>query len=465
MILLLFTVAVNLNWVEVDVGLDPRGGAQFVYKIKWTVESGTLHGFYLEGLSIDPVYFDQEESFAEDDYGRKYRLEIKKIGSKKYDVVLARGQGVSRGSIIYTVICAGNLYQSGNLDRTKSPYGELVVLNWAPPQWEYPMEHQTVYVHYPIDPGSDLISPEIIDQIGFRTERFMNEKYKLFYETTYYQNRRYFTVGIHKQGLYPEEKMQIQQYVPARYFTLKKPSPLKRLIPNLDLFIYLISTMISFLIYSYRKTKGISRARRELPKIRWLRSEWVPPKIQAASLRKTGKVAKLDLAEAALLLDFPIGTVLSMILLALEKNNKVTVNSYQPIRLQINDKSGLKYYEQGLLATIEPTGEINQDAVKVLIRNMVDRISQKAWDCDLEATRSHYVPIVRDFLASLEEEDYYDYLDREKIEPGYYGRSRYYYFRDNIIAEPATVRTYSTFIRSDACHSACYVHTACHDAC
>src|SRR4030042_6832767 len=210
-------LSADLRWVGVDVSLWQDGRADFVYKIKWQILSGDMSGFYFQELSVDP-YFNYENSYALDDQGRKYPLEIKDLGNK-YDIILAKGRRYGPGTLTYIVHFGGDLGRSGNLARTTSEFGELVVLNWAPTQWDEAIEHYTVYVYYPITVIGKDVNP---DDYGFRTEKFMNERYLLGYFGQEYKGEWYFTVRIHKNNVQANEKIQIQQYVPAEYFNAEK---------------------------------------------------------------------------------------------------------------------------------------------------------------------------------------------------------------------------------------------------
>ena len=86
LILSLISLSVDLRWVEVDVSLWQDGRADFVYKVRWNVLSGTMSGFYFQETTVDP-YFDFEDAYAVDEYGNKYPLEIKDLGNK-YDIIL-----------------------------------------------------------------------------------------------------------------------------------------------------------------------------------------------------------------------------------------------------------------------------------------------------------------------------------------------------------------------------------------
>ena len=48
LLLVLFSLSTDLQWVEVDLSLWQDGRADFVYKVRWEVESGTMSGFYFQ---------------------------------------------------------------------------------------------------------------------------------------------------------------------------------------------------------------------------------------------------------------------------------------------------------------------------------------------------------------------------------------------------------------------------------
>ncbi len=169
LLLTLLSLSADLRWVEVDLSLWQDGRADFVYRVRWNVFSGSMSGFDFQEKTVDP-YFDYENSCAVDAYGREYPIEIKDLGDK-YDIILAHGKRFGPGEITYIIHFGGDLGRSGNLAKTESEFGDLVVLHWAPAQWDEPLEHYTVYVYYPITVSTKTVNP---DDYGFKTEKFMN---------------------------------------------------------------------------------------------------------------------------------------------------------------------------------------------------------------------------------------------------------------------------------------------------
>ena len=108
-----------------------------------------MHGFYFQGAAVRPV-FNRDQCYA--DLGGKPRvgLDIRDLGSGRYDVVLAGGQGFT-GSALYFLNYGGDLASAGLIGWTKSAsFGELFYFDWAPEQWDQPLEHRTVRVVLPI---------------------------------------------------------------------------------------------------------------------------------------------------------------------------------------------------------------------------------------------------------------------------------------------------------------------------
>ncbi|MGD8979141.1 MAG: hypothetical protein PVH23_03605, partial [candidate division WOR-3 bacterium] len=351
LVISILSLSVDLQWVEVDVSLWQDGRADFVYKVRYDVLSGEMHGFYLQGLSVEP-YFDYDNSHAVDEHGRQYALDIRDLGSK-YDVLLARGQAFGPGVITFVVHFGGDLGQSGNLAATTSEYGELVVLNWSPPQWDEPLEHYTVYVYYPITVMQEEVNP---DDYGFKTERFMNERYLMSYFGQEYQGEYFFTVRIHRNNIAAREKMLIQQYVPADYFQTERfgkveitPERKKKFSFPYEL-LYMVLYVVPYLFYSNRKARRMKGAYSEVAGLQWLKKDWIPPKIEVATFRKSGKVAKLHLIEAAFLLDYSVNKILTILANKLEQNGVIQFTSRKPLIMKVLKRpTSLRYYESAFL--------------------------------------------------------------------------------------------------------------------
>jgi len=123
----------KMDFVETDIQLFNDGKAVVEYVVKWNVLSGEFHGFYLGGFDRLIPVFDTENAWAIDDFDRKYRLDIKRVDSKKFDIVLAGGEGVKSGSLVYRFRFGAQMDEAGYLAKTTTDKGkELVVFHWAP---------------------------------------------------------------------------------------------------------------------------------------------------------------------------------------------------------------------------------------------------------------------------------------------------------------------------------------------
>ena len=144
-------------------------------------------------------------------------------------MLLARGQRFGPGEITYVLTYFTDYAAVGHLATTTSPeFGDLVVFNWAPVQWDEALEHETVLVRWPIRVEKAEMSLEEVSELGLRTDPLVNEHYKL----SYFGRRgtavsapeepqagdRYLVVRAHEEDLAPQEKMQLTYFVPTGVF-------------------------------------------------------------------------------------------------------------------------------------------------------------------------------------------------------------------------------------------------------
>src|SRR5512142_1745989 len=132
-----------LEWVEIDAALDAGGRATITYQVRWRT-TGTMHGFYFQGEAASPQF---QGGVAQLPGGRKVGLEIKPLEPGRWDIVLENGQAWGPGEATYVFSYQADLAAAGLVDQTTSPDGKpLVVLNWAPVQWDQPLEHETIAI-------------------------------------------------------------------------------------------------------------------------------------------------------------------------------------------------------------------------------------------------------------------------------------------------------------------------------
>ncbi|HAE22639.1 MAG TPA: hypothetical protein DCG47_10005, partial [Spirochaetaceae bacterium] len=115
----------DLVSTEVTLNLRPDGKAELFYRVEFNVTSGTMSGFYFQGEAFKPAW-NLERCYADLDNGQRVPLEIKDLGSGRYDIILAGSKRFS-GRAYYTFNYAGDFAAAGLIGRTTSPeHGELV---------------------------------------------------------------------------------------------------------------------------------------------------------------------------------------------------------------------------------------------------------------------------------------------------------------------------------------------------
>jgi len=231
----------RMNWVESEVILDKDGKAQVSYTVRWTGTGGQLHGFYFEGFQETPV-FDSAKAYAVDNAGRRYGLDIKRLSSTKYDIVLANGEAFSNGEITYFFRYACDLQASGNLTQTIADGRKLAVFNWSPVQWDDALEHEALVVRYPVELASAKVDDAVLAKLNFRTEKFVNERYMIDYPTVANAaGKHIFSTRFFRKNLDSRYHFQVQVYLDAAPFALDtiasgglaSPAPEKAVLPPL----------------------------------------------------------------------------------------------------------------------------------------------------------------------------------------------------------------------------------------
>ncbi|MFH2096202.1 MAG: DUF2207 domain-containing protein, partial [Bacteroidota bacterium] len=97
---MLFAGSGTINFVETTVELNKDGTAKVTYIVQWKVLSGELHGFYFNGN--EKLYIPSfTETWAEDEAGNNYGLDITKVSDDKWDIILADGKGIGKGNVTF----------------------------------------------------------------------------------------------------------------------------------------------------------------------------------------------------------------------------------------------------------------------------------------------------------------------------------------------------------------------------
>lgn len=441
----------TMKWVEIDLSPRVNGQADVIYQIHWKVSGFDLHGFYFEGFGNAPPVFKYDECRAYGSDGSKFNLSIRQMSGQRYDVILANGAAFRNGEITYSLRYACDLARAGYLGRTKSQFGELVYLNWAPAEWDYSLEHETVMVHYPIAVDGKAVTTQTLAKVNFRTEPFMNNRYSIdYYGQPDDSGRFWLTVRVHAKSLPSKYHMQLQQYIsaeafplaargtaqppvsprsqlaeepphvasraalPAKTYPLRQPGQFQ--VRRADQIvaawhIWIILGLGGFLIalaalVMVRKHVSVARAADSVGQIRWEGNDWVPPRIQVSTFRKEGKIVEdLDNVEIGVLLEVPFGEILTLMVRDLARRGMVEIVSLDPVNLRPTRQPGeITLYDQMLLKSIRPDGTLATAPIQKMFETVVENIQKKGWDCDLEASREHYRQRAAEVFRSMQKD-------------------------------------------------------------
>lgn len=516
----------NLGFVETDVNLLPDGDAIISYTVRYNIVPGqTMRSFTLAGFDRLTPIFDEENSWVITDDNKSYGIDINDLGGGKYKIVNADEQRLGGEYLTYKLRFLADMGAAGYLARTTSKDGiKLMVFNWAPVQWDEPMDHYTVKINYPLVFSRDSGTREEVEQYllknYFATEKWMNETYKIDYRVEKIESRNRVQVLLHKDKPEARFDFKIQQYIAEDIFNqmseidnsnagevngndyndYQKNNDYNEWNENYgqkdksaDRNFLIIAMAVLFLITFGavgKKHKSMVKAQATLDQVQWARTDWESPKLEIASFRKDGTVASdLDEIEVALFLGTPYKTILSAILSKLITLGYLEEVSPDPLRVRrvALDKplTDLNDYER-LMYDASADGEFSAKEIEEILQKLVDNVQKKTWDCDVNATRKYY----EDKMAETYKQQKEDPKNETKnmySEGQYASYWPYWYFflyntTDDIYrndfnryeasmpANPDNI-TFNSIMDSKkgqfACHSACHdaCHSACHDAC
>ncbi|HPQ40898.1 MAG TPA: DUF2207 domain-containing protein, partial [bacterium] len=490
----------SIEFVETNVQLYEDGRALVEYLVRWRVLSGEFHGFYFSGYDRLIPVFDLDNAWAVTDSGQKYRLEIKRYKRDTFDIILADGQGVSSGTVTYRFRFLCEMDDAGYLAPTTTDDGrDLVVFNWAPTQWDQRLDHYTVWITYPLEHRGGSRREDVertLLEHGFATEKFMNREYLIDYKTVKSNGKNLVQIQLHKDNPPARYHFRIQQYVDADLFSglnrsaAAEPAarPGSREERNRMILMVVLSLIGSTGIFTAAgKHRSMIRAQAGVDDVTWLRSDWEPPKLEIASYRKDGKIAReLDPIEAAVFIGVPYKQIFSTILAQLIAREMLKLETKDPLVVSVPETlptplANLGAYERLMFQAARDDGRFSESELTDLMQTIVDNTQQKTWDCDIEATRKYWHEQIA--LAFMDEEGSGDRSGaRHPHDPvngwwyyyhyhyGYHTRfDRYAYdqsFDRSLPVNPDNI-TFQEFAAGspaaglEACHAAC--HNACHN--
>jgi hypothetical protein len=399
----------SINFVETTVRLAEDGAAIVGYTMQYRVVSGELHGFYFSGNDRLKIQAFATESYAIDDFGNRYDLDISKVGSDKWDIILANNAGVSSGTVTYFFYFSTHFNKAGYLVNTETNEGKmLTAFNWSPVQWDEAskMDHYTLTVITPhdVETEEEVLRNYYMDQNVVQTESWVNEKFLIDYQAS---PKGKLKILFHKNKPGNRFDMRTQFYMPADWFKLEvadtymhqnSSSPVveyfnyrrdKRI-----LLLVFVGVVVLFFLLVRGKHKSMVKAKAGLDDINWGQLDWSPPKLELSNYRVKGKICKdLTTLEAAFYLEIPFKSILSGMIAAMENENLIEVISSSPLRVnadQYRDIGKLGEYESQLYISLADDGELSQQELEDLMKLAVKNIQKKAWDCDVEATKEYY---------------------------------------------------------------------------
>jgi hypothetical protein len=516
----------NLGFVETDVNLLPDGDAIISYTVRYNIVPGqTMRSFTLAGFDRITPIFDEENSWVITDDNKSYGIDINDLGGGNYKIVNADEQRLGGKYLTYKLRFLADMGAAGYLARTTSKDGiKLMVFNWAPVQWDEPMDHYTVKINYPLVFPRDSGTREEVEQYllknYFATEKWMNDRYKIDYRVEKIESRNRVQVLLHKDKPEARFDFKIQQYIAEDIFDqmfqpdnsnagevkdndyndYQKNNDYNEWNENYgqknksaDRNFLIIAMAVLFLITFGavgKKHKSMVKAQATLDEVQWARTDWEPPKLEIASFRKDGTVASdLDEIEVALFLGTPYKTILSAILSKLIALGYLEEVSPDPLRVRriALDKplTDLNEYER-LMYDASADGEFSAKEIEEILQKLVDNVQKKTWDCDVNATRKYYEDKMTETYKQ-QTEDPKNEAKKRYSEGQYASYWPYWYFflynttddsyrndfsryEASMPANPDNI-TFNSIMSSKkgqfACHSACHdaCHSACHDAC
>ncbi len=135
------------------------------------------------------------------------------------------------------------------------------------------------------------------------------------------------------------------------------------------------------------------------------RMRYFPPR---AKVEGVGIKRGLTAPEAAVILEKPLDSVLTMILFALVKKDALAVTAREPFleveKLPFNE-NGLRPYEKEFLACAEPHGFLGEDCLREVLISLIKSVQRKMKGFSHRETVAYYRKIVKTAWRLVEEAD------------------------------------------------------------
>ena len=416
-----FGLSATLSSVEMDMVVRTDGKAVFYESLDWRVSGGQMHGFYFQGAAVKPV-FNMDQCFADLGGNVRVGLDIRDTGNGRYDVVLAGGRAFT-GSAMYFLTYGGDLAGPQRIGWTKSQeLGELFYFDWAPEEWDQALDHRTIRIELPIEVTGETVAPDVLTQVGFRTEPYVNQENSIdSYGSKGTDGKYYLTIRFHQEHVAVQQSQRIQFYLkrsvmpmaagilsestttapagstsPAAQPTPETNAaprsaarPLPGPVPMSITFAILLALVI--LLY-WLKTRGYNKTLEKVQGISWAGDNWIPPKLFAGTYQVKGKVDKdLHPVEVALLLEMPLQKVVAIMLEGLKRQGIIEVVKEDPLQIRIlTARKAEDEYEELFLQSFDTHGLVLSGLLADFFEKVLAKLQEKIWDCDIDATRDYY---------------------------------------------------------------------------
>ena len=424
----LFAGKGEIKFIETYVDLQADGKAVVTYTIQWNVVSGEYHGFYFEGHGKLRLKF-LDDSHAFDDFNNRFPLKIENTGGGKYKVILNHEiiPGVSKGKVTFKLIFETDFAEAGYLENTvNSASDSLTVFSWSPVIFDeaYNQEHYTLYVKTPGEiTVSDTIRQYVMNEGIILTEEFVNEKFLIDYRKT---ANNLLELVFHKENPGNKFNMHTQFYMPGTWFSFSEKSEeassntdynnqntnnnsnedyyvnyfqIDPIIGRKRFLIGLLILFSFFILILLLKHKSMIKAHKGLDDISWANADWTAPKLILSDMRKNGKIAEnLTPLETAFYLGISIKRIISSMVTTLEQEGYLLILSENPLKVSTlfdKNQEKLPEYEKKMFECFADDGELSQEELEAFTNQVIKNIQDKAWDCDIEATKDHFTGKIR----------------------------------------------------------------------
>ncbi|MBQ0105065.1 MAG: hypothetical protein KBT47_03405, partial [Armatimonadetes bacterium] len=162
----------DIDWCEADVSLTKSGRQDIIYKIRWDFPFDTMSGFDMQGFDKAQPFFDYENSCVYENGSKTPRkIKIGEGNSEGLYPIDIDGGSRLRENAVWVVRYATDFYGAKYIGYTENKeLGKLVYVDWCPLIWDQPMNHYTVYWHFPFECAGEKPTKEELAKFHIYTD-------------------------------------------------------------------------------------------------------------------------------------------------------------------------------------------------------------------------------------------------------------------------------------------------------